>query len=377
MVARDETRLWESRLLGILAATLGVFGVAVVYSASSIWAVQDGHAGSHFASQQLLGVIVGVLLLVIASRVDYHRWRPLAWPLLGVTALLLLVLILPFTHAVAPEVNGARRWFRAFGGRIQPSEFAKFVVVLWTAMLAAKKGATLRGFRRGLLPFLVILVPLAGLVVFEPDLSTGAVLLVIAGTILFAAGAKIGHFLVLGVAAVPIAWHQIASVQYRLARMVGFLSAGSDAAEANWQINQSLIGMGAGRAVGVGFGEGLQKLGHLQYAYSDFIFSTIGEEWGFVGVCVMVGLYGLYLTLGFRIARRASDTFGMLLATGITVMIGLAAVLHIGVTMAVVPTTGISLPFISFGRSSLLVSFLATGVLMNIAVLRSRREPSA
>ncbi len=377
MVARDEARLWESRLLGILATTLGVFGVAVVYSASSIWAVQGGHGGSFFARQQLLGVIVGVLLLVIVARVDYRRWRALGWPLLGITGLLLLVLILPFTHAVAPEVNGARRWFQVFGWRIQPSEFAKFVVVLWTAMLAAKKGDKLRGFRGGILPFLVILVPLSALVVIEPDLSSAAVLLVIAGTVLFAAGARIGHFLLLGLVAVPIAWHQIMSVQYRVARMVGFLSAGSDAAEANWQINQSLIGMGAGRAVGVGFGEGLQKLGHLQYAYSDFIFSTIGEEWGFVGVCVMVGLYGLYLTLGFRIARRASDTFGMLLATGLTVMIGLAALLHIGVTMAVVPTTGVSLPFISFGRSSLLVSFLATGVLMNIAVLRGRRGSSA
>ncbi|MDH3459364.1 MAG: FtsW/RodA/SpoVE family cell cycle protein, partial [Gemmatimonadota bacterium] len=258
-MARDETHLWESRLLGILAGTLGVFGVAVVYSASSIWAVQDGYAGSHFARQQLLGVIVGVIVLMIVARVDYHRWRPLAWPLLGATALLLVVLILPFTHAVAPEVNGARRWFSVFGWRIQPSEAAKFVVVLWTAMLAARKGDKLRGFRGGILPFLIILVPLSALVVIEPDLSTGAVLLVIAGTVLFAAGARIGHFLLLGLVAVPIAWHQIVSVQYRLARLVGFLSAGSDAAEANWQINQSLIGMGAGRAVGVGFGEGLQK----------------------------------------------------------------------------------------------------------------------
>jgi len=230
MVPRDETHLWESRLLGILAATLGVFGVAVVYSASSIWAVQDGYAGSHFARQQLLGVIVGIIVLVIVARVDYHRWRPLAWPFLGATALLLVVLILPFTHAVAPEVNGARRWFRVFGWRIQPSEAAKFVVVLWTAMLAARKGDKLRGFRGGILPFLVVLVPLSALVVVEPDLSTGAVLLVIAGTVLFAAGARIGHFLLLGLVAVPIAWHQIVSVQYRLARLVGFLSAGSDAA---------------------------------------------------------------------------------------------------------------------------------------------------
>ena len=144
-------------------------------------------------------------------------------------------------------------------------------------------------------------------------------------------------------------------------------------AESSWQISQSLTGIGAGQFVGVGFGEGLQKLGYLQYAYSDFIFSTIGEEWGFLGVLVVLGLFGLYVALGFRIARNAPDTFGLLLATGLTTMIGLAAALHIGVTLAVVPTTGISLPFVSFGRSSLLVSFLATGVLMSVA----RHSPAA
>jgi cell division protein FtsW len=200
------------------------------------------------------------------------------------------------------------------------------------------------------------------------------VILILAGTVLFAAGARVGHFLILAVVALPIVWHEIVSVQYRLARMVSFLSSGTDVAESSWQINQSLIGMGAGRLVGVGFGEGLQKLGYLQYAYSDFIFSTIGEEWGFIGVVLVVALFGLYLVLGFRIAQKASDTFGLLVATGLTTLIGLAAFLHIGVTLAVVPTTGVSLPFVSFGRSNLLVSFLATGVIMNVA--RNRAAPN-
>ncbi len=333
-------------------------------------------AGSVYALRQLLGVALGLMVLLIVARLDYRYWRPLAWPVLAVATLLLVVPVLPVAAPIAPEINGARRWIQVGGLSLQPSELAKFAVVLWVAMLAAKKGELVREFKLGLLPVLVILVPVTGLIVLEPDLSTGAVVLLLAGTVLFAAGARIGHFLVLAVLAIPIVWHEIASVQYRLARMVNFLSAGGDAAEANWQISQSLTGIGAGRLVGVGYGEGLQKLGYLQYAYSDFIFSTIGEEWGFLGVLVIVGLFGLFVALGFRIARRAPDMFGLLVGVGLTTMIGLAAALHIGVTLAVVPTTGISLPFISYGRSSLLVSFLATGVIMSVARSRERSAKS-
>jgi cell division protein FtsW len=363
---------WEPRLLGILAAVLAVFGVAAVYGASSLWAVREGYGGAYYALKQFQGVLVGVVVLLVAARTDYHHWRRFGWPLMAIAAAALLVVLLPFTRSIAPEVNGARRWLDV-GIRVQPSEFAKFAVVVWTAMLAAKKGEAIREFKTGLLPFLIVLIPVAGMVVLEPDLSTGTIMLLIAGTILFVAGARIGHFLLLGLVAVPILWHEVTSVQYRLARLVGFLGSGGDAADAGWQIQQSLIGLGAGRVFGVGFGEGMHKLGYLQYAYSDFIFSTIGEEWGFVGVVLMLALFGGFLLIGLRVARRAPDPFGTYLATGIVVMIGLATVLHIGVTLAVVPTTGISLPFVSFGRSALLMTFLATGVLINVA--RQGGEP--
>lgn len=365
------TAVWESRLLGILAAALGVFGIAAVYGASSIWAVQEGSGGAAFAIRQLQGVLVGVVVLLVFSRIDYHWWRRFAWPLLLVVAVSLLILLLPFTHAIAPERNGARRWIEA-GIRIQPSELAKFVVVVWTAMLAAKKGDGIRHLKKGVFPFLVVLVPIVGLVVLEPDLSTGVTIMAIAGTILFVAGARIGHFLLLGLIALPLLWQQIVSVQYRFARLTGFLSSGGDLAEASWQVRQSMIGIGAGKLFGVGFGEGMQKLGYLPYAYADFLFSTIGEEWGFVGVSILLALFAVFLLLGFRIAREAPDPFGMYVATGVTVMVGLAVVLHVGVNMNVVPTTGISLPFLSYGRSGLVVTFLATGVLLNIA--RQGRE---
>jgi cell division protein FtsW len=203
-------------------------------------------------------------------------------------------------------------------------------------------------------------------------MSSAVELALLGGIVLFVAGAKIGHFLLLGLIAIPIAWHEATAVQYRLARILTFMSPGADISESNWQISQSMIGIGAGRLFGVGFGQGLQKLGYLPYAYSDFLFSTIGEEWGFVGAGIIILLFGTFIGLGLRIARTASDRFGMLLATGLTAMVGVTAILHMAVTMAMVPTTGLTLPFLSYGRSSLLISLLATGVMINIGRNRAR-----
>lgn len=374
--ARPAPGGWETRLLAIVTATLVVFGIAAVYGASSLVAVQRGEPGSWFAIRQLVGAAAGGVVFLVAARLDYHLWQRLAWPLLGLTAAALAVPFLPAVRALAPEVNGARRWIDVGVVSVQPSEIAKFAVVVWTAMLATKKGDRVRGFRYGLAPFLVIVGPVCALVLFQPDLSTAVDIALLAGLVLFVAGARIGHFLLLGLVAVPLLWREIVTVQYRLSRILTFLSPGGDAQEASWQITQSLIGIGAGQVVGVGFGQGMQKLGYLPYAYSDFIFSTIGEEWGFVGVCLVVLLFALFLWMGFRIARMAPDMFGMLLAVGLTGLIGTAAIVHMAVTLALVPTTGLPLPFISYGRSSLVVSLLAAGVLVSIgsAAGRPRRE---
>jgi cell division protein FtsW len=370
--ARPGPGGWETRLLAIVTATLVVFGVAAIYGASSLVAVQRGEPGSWFAMRQVAGAAMGAVVFLVAARLDYHVWQRLAWPLLGLTAAALAVPFLPAVRALAPEVNGARRWIEVGVVSVQPSEIAKFAVVVWTAMLATKKGDRVREFRYGLAPFLVIVGPICALVLFEPDLSTAVDIALLAGLVLFVAGARIGHFLLLGLVAVPLLWREIATVQYRLSRVLTFLSPGGDAQEASWQITQSLIGVGAGQLLGVGFGQGMQKLGYLPYAYSDFIFSTIGEEWGFVGVCLVVLLFGLFLWMGFRMARLAPDPFGMLLAVGLTGLIGTAAIVHMAVTLALVPTTGLPLPFISYGRSNLVVSLLAAGVLVSIGSAASR-----
>jgi cell division protein FtsW len=369
-----DTR-WETRLLVLVAAILVVFGLTAVYGASSLLTIAGGQVGSSFALKQALGAAVGGIVAALLARSDYRRWRRAAWPVLAAVALLLLLPLLPFTHAIAPSINGARRWVNLGFVTVQPSELAKFGVVLWTAMLAAKKGERIRTFQYGLLPFIVVLTPVIALIFFEPNLSMALLVALLAGVVLFTAGARIGHFLALGLAATPVLFGAVASAQYRLARVVTFLNPGSAPSEATWQVHQSLVGIGAGRLLGVGLGQGQQKLGYLTYAYSDFIFSTIGEEWGFLGVFGMLVLFGTFVWLGFRIARSASDPFGQLLAVGLTGLIGITAALHIGVSLALLPATGITLPFISYGRSSLFVALVATGVLISIG--RARRSAGA
>lgn len=368
------TARWEPRLLLLTTTFLVAFGVAAVYGASSIVALQSGQPGSAFAFRQVIGVAAGGVLLIIAARTDYHVWERHAWHVWGVLFAVLVIMLMPFASPLVLELNGARRWVGLPGFSIQPSEFAKFAIVAWTAMLAAKKGPGVRDLKKGLVPFVVIIVPTAAAISFQPSLSMALLVVLLAGVVLFSAGARVGHFILLGMVAVPFLWREITSVQYRMQRWLGFLSPGTDYADGGWQIQQSLIGIGAGRVFGVGFGEGTQKMGYLPYGYSDFIFSTIGEEWGFLGVVALVFAFTLFVWLGLRIARSADDPFGTLLGVGLTALVGVTAFLHMAVTLGVVPTTGIPLPFISFGRSNLLVSLFATGVLLNIADGRRSRS---
>jgi cell division protein FtsW len=361
---------WETRLLGMVTAALLVFGVAATYGAASLVTLQGQNAGVGFAFRQLSGAVVGGALLLLASRLDYYRWRQLAWPLLLLTLMFLLIPLLPFTRGIAPPVNGARRWIDIGPINFQPSEVARLVVVIWCAMLASKKGQQVREFKKGVLPFLVILGLIAILILLEPNLSMATLVALLGGLVLFTSGAKIGHFGLVAGLGMILVFQQIRDAQYRLARLLTFLNPGDATTEAGFQIHQSLVGIGSGRLIGVGFGEGQQKLGYLPYAYSDFLFSTIGEEWGFLGIFVVVSLFSLFCWLGFRIARTAADPFGQYLAVGLTATIGLTAFMHMAVSLGLIPTTGLTLPFMSYGRSSQVISLLGTGILINIGRLR-------
>ncbi len=368
---------WETRLLGVVTLTLLVLGLVTTYSATNVMQSRGHIIGLGFALRQVLGAVLGGVFLLIASRIDYYRWRQLAWPLLLGTVVLLLIPILPGTTAIAKPVNGARRWIDVGPINFQPSELARLVVVIWCAMLATKKGGKVREFRRGVLPFIVVLGGVSLLILLEPNLSMALLVALLGGIVLFAAGPRIGHFVLLSVAGALLAYNRIQGAAYRMARFNTYRNAEHATSDALYQIHNSLVGIGSGRIFGVGFGEGQQKLGYLPEATSDFLFSTIGEEWGFLGVCVIVGLYALFCWLGFRIAKTASDPFGQYLAVGLTATVGVTAFMHMAVTLGMMPTTGLTLPFMSYGRSSLVISLLGTGILINIGRLRGRLTAAA
>jgi cell division protein FtsW len=287
-----------------------------------------------------------------------------------ISIMLMLLTVLPFTEAIAPRIHGSRRFL--FGSSLQPSELAKIAVIAWTSMLVVKKGETLRRLTKGLMPFLVVVGFLDVLAALEPDLSTAMLYTLQMGIILFAGGVRVGHFVALGIIATPLLWHEATRLQYVVLRMASFLDPGSAPQQVSYQLKQSLIAVGSGGVLGKGFGQGMQQYGFLPFPFNDFIGSNIGEEWGFVGLTLLVLAFAAYGWLGFRIAYAARTPFQRLFAVGLTTTTVITAFLHIGVVIGLLPTTGLTLPFISYGRSNLVLSLLMTGVLVNIGSVREK-----
>jgi cell division protein FtsW len=366
---------WEGPALLLLAVLLVSFGLITLYSASAVMAQTAGLADYYFVVRQAGGGAVGLVVLALAARLDYRWLRQAAGPLVLLALLLLVVVVLPWTEAIAPRINGARRWLAIGPLVVQPSEFAKLVLIIWTAALAVKKQERLPSLSRGLLPFLVVWGAVIGLIMLQPNLSAAVLVGLLAALVVFAGGARIGHFILLGVVGLPLLWSQVEAVAYRMRRVLAFLDPTHDQAGISYQINQALIAMGSGGLLGRGFGQGGQKFGFLPELHNDFIFAVVGEEWGFVGTVLVIVLFATFGIFGYRVARRAPDLFGTLLAIGLTNLIVVQALLHMAVNMALVPTTGVTLPFFSYGRSSLLVCMAAVGVLISIS--RAGVEPGA
>lgn len=359
----------EARALVMVSAGVLVFGLAVLYSASAIVALNEGRGGMHYLLQQLAGAAVGLVAFMAAAKMDAERWRGWAWPLMWVTlAALLLTLLLP--ESIAPRINGSKRFL--FRTSFQPSELGKLAVIVWTAMLVTKKGEQLRKFSRGLLPFLVVLAALCLLVALEPDLSVAMLYTLLMAVVLFAGGVRAGHFVLIAALGVPFLWREIERVQYALLRLTAFLDPGQTTSAASYQLHQSLVAVGSGGAFGAGFGEGRQQYGFLPYPFSDFIASNVGEEWGFLGLAGLTMAFAAYALFGFRIARAARSPFLQLVAVGLTFTTVLTAYVHIGVVIGLLPTTGLTLPFVSYGRSNLVLTMFMTGVLVNIGSARER-----
>jgi len=358
-------RGWEPAAILGLTLLLLSFGLVSLYSASSVLALRQGLPDTYYVIRQAAGAAVGMGCLVMCAWIPYRFWERGAWPLLVVSVLGLVAVVLPFTTSIAPEINGARRWLQ-IGVTVQPSEIAKVAVIVWTAALAVKKAPLFQSLGKGLGPFLTVWGVVLMLILAEPHLSTALVIGLLAPLIVFAAGARVSHFVLLALLAAPVLWHQL-SVGFRAARIQAFLNPASDPAGAGFQVHQSLVALGSGGLSGVGIGQGRQKFGFLPEAHNDFVFAMIGEEWGFLGVVILVALYTAIVLVGFRIARRAPDQFGELVAVGCASLIALQAFLHMAVGLALAPPTGLPLPLISYGRSNLIVTLVALGILISVA----------
>lgn len=363
----------EARALMIVTAVLVSFGLAVLYSASALQAISANSPGHFFVLRQATGVLAGAVAFAICAKVDADRWRRLAWPIMGLSLLLMLVIILPGTEAISKSVYGSRRYL--FNGSLQPSELAKFAVLVWTPMLLVKKGAAVRQLGKGLLPFVVVIGMLSLLAILEPDVSVAMLFCLIMAVLLFVGGARVSHFLLFGVVGMLLIGFQASQSTYIRKRVTSFLANEQESATRSAtgdQQYQSFVAVGSGGVAGVGFSQGNQQRGWLPLAYNDFIGSVVGEEFGFLGLGGITLAFALYGWLGFRIAKRAQTPFGALLAIGITFVTVFTAFIHLGVVIGLLPNTGLTLPFVSYGRSNLVLTLAMTGILVNIGSDKER-----
>ncbi len=351
-------------LLMLVAALLAFVGLVMVFSASGVVAGTRYQDSIFYLKRQLAWLAVGFCLMHLASRLDYAIWRKLALPILGVTAVLLVLVLIP---GVGTLVKGARRWLRAGPVSIQPAEMVKLVVVLYLAAYLTKKGDRLRDFLKGFVPPLVVVGILAALVVLERDLGTVVVVGLVTLGLLFLAGARLTHLLGLFAMAAPLVAFMVWRSPYRMKRLMTFLDPSKDPTGAGFQVNQSTLAFGSGGLFGVGLGEGKQKLFFLPEAHTDFVLALVGEELGLIGTAAVMVLYMILVVKGFQVAARAREPFGRHLAHGITLLIGLQAMINAGVATGMLPTKGLTLPLVSYGGSSLLVSMTAVGILLSIS----------
>jgi cell division protein FtsW len=360
--------------VGLLAiiTSLNLLGLVMVLSASSVVALDDYGSSWYVVMRQAMWLGLGTVACVIVLRVDYHRWRRLAVPAMAGTIVLLALVLVP---GVGITVNGASRWLGYGPLSLQPSELAKLTVLLFVADLLARRAAWMEDVRLTLVPVTAVFGTIALLLMLQPNLGTTLVLGAIVLSLLYVAGTPFVPLTGLAAAGAVLATALALWAPYRRARVLAFLDPWADYQNTGYQNIQSLVGVASGGITGVGLGESRAKWGFLPYAHTDFIFAIIGEELGLIGALVVVSLFVGLCLLGARAALLAPDRFGMLLAAGVTVWFGVQAFVNIGAVIGILPITGVPLPFVSYGGSSLLFSMVGAGLLLNVA--RQAQLPDA
>lgn len=357
--------------IGLLFPVLFLVGIGIVmvYSASSAMAVQRFGSDYFFLKKQALFSLAGVVALVVCRHIPYRWYQPLSYPLLVVA--LCLLLAVPFT-GMGVTAGGASRWLRLGPVSFQPAEAARYAMIIYLAYSMSKKLDRMGEFTIGFIPHVIVLGVFTAVISAQPDFGAIVILGTLTWIMMFIGGARIRHLLLSLLVLVPVAYMYMISAPYRMSRLMSFLNPWDYATKEGYQTIHSLMAFGSGGLWGTGIGKGVQKLFYLPEPHTDFIFSVIGEELGLAGVLIILVLYGLIIWRGLAIAGSARDHFGAFLAAGITIGLALQICVNIGVTMGLLPTKGLTLPFLSYGGTSLVLSMAAIGIMLNIGAGRQK-----
>lgn len=360
---KNKTKTVDTVLLSAVLALLAL-GIVMVYSASSVSAEVHFGDSYYFLKRQLIWTVLGIVAMLVVMRIDYHWWRSLAGVILAGTVVLLLLVLVP---GLGKTVNGAQRWLGTGGFYLQPSEIAKLGMAVFTAAYLARCDKKIERFWRGIVPMLAVLSVIFALILAEPDLGTALAIGAVVFILLFTAGARVVHLASLGLVGLVGVIAAIWLEPYRMKRIFAFLDPWADPLGSGYHIIQSLYAIGSGGLFGVGLGRSREKFLYLPEPHTDFIFAVLGEELGLFGTLTVLFLFFLLIWRGLRAAMHTTDRFGALLAVALTGMIAVQAIMNIAVVTASMPITGIPLPFLSFGGSSLIFTMIGVGILLNIS----------
>lgn len=364
----ERKKLFRPRFdiyLLLVTCMLLAIGLMMVFSTTFDWSYQEFGEASAIFLRQVRSVGVGLVIMTLLALIDYRIWKRFAlWMMLVVIALLIALLM------TAPELFGAQRAF--INGSLQPGELAQLVTIIYMAAWLSAKQAKIRRISYGLIPFSILVGSVSALIVLQPDLSTASLILATAITMFFLAGADLFQMAIVGVGVGGIGMVLVSQIGYAGARLSSYMESVNDLTKADWHVQQAVIAFLNGGLTGVGLGEGYQKFGFLPAPHTDSIFAVIAEELGLLGCMIVAILFVVLALRGFRVARLAPDSFGSLLAAGVTVWIALEALLNIAVMTAILPFTGVPLPFISFGGSALVTSMAGIGILLSVSRVTAR-----
>lgn len=357
--------------LGLLFPVLLLvgMGIVMVYSASSALALERYGSDYYFLKRQAVFSLMGILVLVAFSYIPFRLYRPLTYPILG--AAMVMLAVVAFT-GLGVTVGGASRWLQLGPIRFQPSELARLALVIYMAYSMSKKDEQLRDFYVGFFPHFIVAGLFFVLLMAQPDFGSAVVFGALTWIMLFVGGCRLTHLISVILFVAPMAFLFLTQAEYRMRRLMSFLDPWKYTSDEGYQIVHSLMAFGSGGITGAGVGKGYQKLFYLPEPHTDFIFSVVGEELGLIGVMVVILLYGIMLMRGVQIARNAKDPFGSFLAMGITVTLGLQVCINMGVALGLLPTKGLTLPFLSYGGTSLLINMAAIGIMMNVGARDAR-----